>query len=336
MFELKDLHIRLTSECNMNCLHCYAANWFKKHLELTYDDIKHIILQAEALGCKNVTFTGGEPLISSHIYNSIKFCLSRNLNVSLETNGVLIENIIPVLNALDLKKLKFSVSYDGVVMRRPNFTDVVKRNIIRLVDLGCNLKIQTTVTQLNIGEIDYILDFSKCLGIKNRVFLSHSPNGNGKSLNLLGVVDWLKIIKHIKSKYDNANVELPDVFSEKTSRKCGWGVHRCEIMPNGDVTSCGPITFNKVGFIAGNVKEQHLEKIWNSEHFIYIRNLKQSDFKGLCAKCNYWKHCLGACRSVSYSNGNNLLDPHPFCVLMFVQHRERNQKQEKLVCRAQF
>lgn len=125
------------------------------------------------------------------------------------------------------------------------------------------------------------------------------------------------MIKYIKGTYPHAAIELPDLFSGKLTRKCGWGVHRCEIMANGDVTSCGPIEFNKSGFVASNIHKSPLKDIGKSEHFNYIRNLKQENFEGLCSKCIFWKGCLGACRSVSYANSDHLLAPHPFCNLVF-------------------
>ncbi|MDR0404993.1 MAG: hypothetical protein LBH37_04355 [Oscillospiraceae bacterium] len=54
MFKLKDLHIRLTSSCNMSCPHCYAADWFKDHTKLTYDEVQSIVFQAKNLGCEKV------------------------------------------------------------------------------------------------------------------------------------------------------------------------------------------------------------------------------------------------------------------------------------------
>ena len=321
---LKDLHIRITSKCNFNCPHCYAADWFKDNLSLGYYELKSAITQAIELGCKKVTFTGGEPLVSDCISDIVKFCLCNNLRVEIETNGYLINDLIENLKG-EITKVEFGVSYDGEEMRGNNTTPTVRNNIAKLVHLGCNVKIQTVLTKLNISEIDNILNFSGNLGIKNRVFLAHSPNGNGKNLELLDINEWLKIVKLLKEKYPHAIVELPDVLSGGTQKKCGWGVHRCEIMPNGDVTSCGPITFNKRGFKAGNTKVQKLKDIWASEHFEYIRNLKQIDFEGLCSKCVFWKTCLGACRSISYSTGGNLLSPHPFCVSLY-----KNMKNDKL------
>lgn len=313
---LKDLHIRITSKCNFNCPHCYAADWFKDSISLNIDELKSVITQAVDLGCKKVTFTGGEPLVSNCICDAIEFCLSNNLRVEVETNGYLIESLIKGLKN-NITKVEFGISYDGEKMRGEKTAPIVRNNIEKLVNLGCDVKLQTILTKLNISEIDHILNFSSGLGIKNRVFLAHSPNGNGKNLELFKINEWLEIIKTLKTNYHNAIVELPDVLSGGTQKKCGWGVHRCEIMPNGDVTSCGPITFNKRGFVAGNIKNQKLKEIWSSEHFTYIRSLKQRDFKGLCSKCIFWKTCLGACRSISYSTGGNLLSPHPFCSTLF-------------------
>lgn len=314
---LKDLHVRITSKCNFNCPHCYAADWFKDEVKLNLDSIKALIIQAVDLGCKKVTFTGGEPLVSPFVSDAVRFCFKNNLRVEIETNGVLLDKMILALGEEDTKKVEFSVSYDGEEMRDKNLAPKVRENIEKLVKLSCDVKIQTVLTKINISELEHIFNFSGKLGIKNRVFLAHSPTGNGRTLSLFEILEWLKLIKVLKSRFPNAIVELPDVFSGGTQKKCGWGVHRCEIMPNGDVTSCAPITFNKRGFVAGNIKNQSLKDIWGSEHFSYIRNLKQSDFKSLCAKCSFWKTCLGACRSISSSIGGDLLSPHPFCVSVF-------------------
>ena len=42
---LKDLHIRITSSCNFNCRHCYAADWFNEKDELSIPEIKSMLNQ---------------------------------------------------------------------------------------------------------------------------------------------------------------------------------------------------------------------------------------------------------------------------------------------------
>jgi radical SAM protein with 4Fe4S-binding SPASM domain len=309
---LKDLHIRVTSKCNLNCPHCYAADWFKDESQLDFDCISNVVSQAVELGCKKVTFTGGEPLVAESIAESIDFCLENNLRVEVETNGILIDALVNKLKS-NITKVEFGISYDGENMRGQKVSEIVRKNIEQLAKLGCDIKIQTVITTINAHEIDHIFNFSQKLNIRNRVFLAHSPNGNGKDLPLRKINEWLKTVNDIKTKYPHAIIELPDLFSGGSQKKCGWGVHRCEIMSNGDVTSCAPITFNHRSFVAGNINESSLKEIWTSEHFEEIRNLSQKDFKGLCAKCIFWNTCLGACRSISYSTGGDLLSPHPFC-----------------------
>ena len=192
---LKDLHIRITSSCNFNCPHCYAADWFGEKFELSIDEIKSLVDQAIELGCKKVTFTGGEPLGAKCIVEAIDYCLSKGLRVEVETNGVLVDKIIEGLENEKIKKIEFAISYDGVKMRDEKFAKQVRDNIVKVSKLGCDVKIQTVLTKLNINEFDDIFQFSKENNIRNRCFLAHSPNGNGKNLSLFEIKEWLTIVK---------------------------------------------------------------------------------------------------------------------------------------------
>ena len=300
---LKDLHIRITSSCNFNCRHCYAADWFNEKDELSIPEIKSLVNQSTELGCKKVTFSGGEPLVAQDICEAISYCMDKGLKVAIETNGTLVNKIITGLGKNRVRQVFFAISYDGKKMRDEKFVHLVRENILKVANLGCEIKIQTAITKVNVDELDDIFQFSKEHGMKNRCFLAHSPSGNGRNIPSFKAEEWLTIIKKVTENYPNVMIEVPDVFPGRKKRKCGWGVHRCEVMPNGDVTSCAPITFNHREFIAGNIKKEKLKDIWMSKHFTEIRNLKQSDFELPCSKCIYWKDCLGSCRSLAFSNG---------------------------------
>ncbi|WP_066501425.1 radical SAM/SPASM domain-containing protein [Abyssisolibacter fermentans] len=318
MYEIKDLHVRLTSRCNLNCLHCYAADWFTEKYELDFQTVKSIITQAVDLGCEIVTFTGGEPLVHENIYDLIAFCMELDLKVSIETNGTLIdENMLIKIPKPD--KISFKVSYDGEKMRDNLSADIVKDKLKLLVKHGFKVKAQTVITQINVGNVEQIFDFTQSLGIINRVFLGHSRTGNAKELPLFKVDELLKLKERLLQKYSHLTIELPPRLSGKYQKGCGWGVSRCEIMPNGDVTSCAPLTFARRDFIAGNIKENSLEELWNSKHFITIRELKQEQFKGICSTCEFWEKCRGSCRSISASIGGDILSPYPYCEQLSLQ-----------------
>ncbi|MEM7175100.1 MAG: radical SAM protein [Chlamydiota bacterium] len=324
---LKDLHLRMTSKCNFNCKHCYAADWFSENHALDLKATRSLVDQAIELGCKKVTFTGGEPLVTKFTVPTMKYCTKKGLRVELESNGVLIDRMIDDCKDY-LDKIEFAISYEGDDQREAKYSPKVLENIRLLVSLGCDVKLQTVITTINIKVADSIFELSKELGTKHRAFLSHSPNGNATHLSLMALDQWLTFLQYVRKTYPHVIVELPDLFSGGAHKKCGWGVHRCEIMPNGDVTSCGPITFNHRHFIAGNIYKQPLEEIWNSPHFSAIRNLKQKDFDTLCGKCPYWTTCLGACRSISYASEGKLLSPHPFCASFYRALKDNTLKPE--------
>jgi radical SAM protein with 4Fe4S-binding SPASM domain len=312
MYQLKDLHIRLTSKCNLNCMHCYAADWFKQGIELSLPTIKSAINQSMDLGCEKVTFTGGEPLLHENICDLIEFCIVQNLRVSLETNGILLNNSI--LRRITKPELvSYKVSYDGEKMRGKKSTEIVKENLKFLVDYGFDVKIQTVITRFNLQDVEQIFNFTRSLGISNRVFLGHSRTGNAKELPIFFVDQVLKIKEDLSARYAHLTIELPMLISGKHQKGCGWGTSRCELMPNGDVTSCGPLTFARRDFKAGNICDMPLRDLWNSKHFVQIRELTQDQFIGVCSTCEYFKDCKGSCRSISASIGGELLSSYPYC-----------------------
>lgn len=74
--------------CNLNCSYCdtkWANNKDAKYELMNADEIYEYIKKT---GVKNVTLTGGEPLIQEGIYELIKLLASDNsLRIEIETNG---------------------------------------------------------------------------------------------------------------------------------------------------------------------------------------------------------------------------------------------------------
>ena len=78
-----------TSACNLHCTGCWAAEYGHK-LNLTYDEIDHIICQGKELGVYMYIYTGGEPLVRKK--DLIKLCEKHSDCVFLcFTNATLID-----------------------------------------------------------------------------------------------------------------------------------------------------------------------------------------------------------------------------------------------------
>lgn len=75
------IFIRLTG-CNLRCSYCDTTYAFHDGKEMS---INEIIEEAEKYGCKNITVTGGEPLLQGK--ELIKKLCRKGYSVNVETNG---------------------------------------------------------------------------------------------------------------------------------------------------------------------------------------------------------------------------------------------------------
>ena len=73
--------------CNLNCKYCdtkWANEQGTPSQPMTEKEILDYVLST---GVKNVTLTGGEPLLREGIENVITVLAENNLNIEIETNG---------------------------------------------------------------------------------------------------------------------------------------------------------------------------------------------------------------------------------------------------------
>ena len=91
---LGSLDIELTERCNNNCIHCCinlpANDRAAKAREMTTEQVKSILTEAVALGCLEVRFTGGEPLLRPDFEELYLFARRLGLKVLIFTNARLI------------------------------------------------------------------------------------------------------------------------------------------------------------------------------------------------------------------------------------------------------
>jgi len=99
------LAIELTNNCNKNCIWCGARAGLNQNL--SYSDV---ISSIDKYKPRELAITGGEPLLREDLFQIIDYCKSKNIKVTLCTNGTLItEDIAKKLNA-DI----INISIDGI------------------------------------------------------------------------------------------------------------------------------------------------------------------------------------------------------------------------------
>ena len=116
--------------CNLNCKYCDTkwANEQETHSQpMTEKEILDYVLST---GVKNVTLTGGEPLLREGIENVITVLAENNLNIEIETNGSVYLDKIRKLhkeNVTFTMDYKLSCSGMEAAMNLENF-DILNSN----------------------------------------------------------------------------------------------------------------------------------------------------------------------------------------------------------------
>ncbi len=297
---LASLQLRLCRKCNLTCTHCYTSSSPQSdepHLPL--DRAIEILEQARPLGLQVVTLIGGEPLIYPHFAELLDwFDEHPDIAIELETNGVLLHRHAERLSTLR-NEFAVGISIDGVALRGEHATKLALGALA--IPIGRGSKYVQTLCCYDNLDVDFlsICEQVALHGIDHVIFPGPSGCGRGKDHDYLSWEDCKRMIDAVHAKgWTNIRVELPALITKQCNFGCGWNTIRCEVMPNGDVTSCAQAYYEDPALSFGNVFEQPLETIWrDSTRLNRLRSVRQEDMKGACRTCDHWEGCFGSCRS---------------------------------------
>ena len=79
--------LELTLKCNMRCIHCGSAAGSIRKDEMSKDEWIQVCRDASDIGCKLVTFLGGEPFLRKDWFEIAQNIKDLGMNVSIITNG---------------------------------------------------------------------------------------------------------------------------------------------------------------------------------------------------------------------------------------------------------
>jgi len=106
---VRNLRVCITEKCNLKCFFCHREWDPSSNCLLEVKDIVKIVEAASSLGIKNVKITGGEPLVRSDIVEIISRIFPLVDEVSLVTNGVLLEDYASDLKRAGLSRVNVSL-----------------------------------------------------------------------------------------------------------------------------------------------------------------------------------------------------------------------------------
>lgn len=107
--EVSGLRLAVTQRCNQSCVYCHNEGQLPSKREMTVDEIARIVRVAESIGVRKVKITGGEPLLRRDITRVVARCSQYTEEVSLTTNGVLLEGMAEPLREAGLARINISL-----------------------------------------------------------------------------------------------------------------------------------------------------------------------------------------------------------------------------------
>ncbi|MEL6810969.1 MAG: GTP 3',8-cyclase MoaA [Bacteroidota bacterium] len=211
------LRISLTERCNLRCTYCMPADGIqlspKSHI-MTYEEIFTIAKVFVDHGVSKIRLTGGEPLVRKDVNRIIKSLAALPVELTLTTNGVIVDRFIDLFKSAGIKKL--NVSLDSLdpdknqSITRRNYFQKVYNNIMLLIKEGFFVKLNCVLMKgFNDGEIIDFIELTKELPIHVR-FIEFMPF-EGNKWNMEKLVSLDEILTRVHKNYPSEYIlRLPD------------------------------------------------------------------------------------------------------------------------------
>lgn len=332
--KLQDLHLEITSRCNMRCLHCYQGDCFPISNNLTLQEIKDVIAEARKMGVENISISGGEPLLLIEQLDEItKYIENNGMRFSaLFTNGILVdEKLINIILNCRSKPTIFvsldsitreGMEFRGISNKQKESLEIILSNIKKLTSNSILVAINTTLNKYNIESLADMYETISALNViawrigfpkTTGFFVKNSVEFSANFQKMLD--ESLKLIKyHHKRNILELQIEYlyrkeflrPNRLSpiDDETRTCDYEgrADSCCVKPDGSVSSCAYVSIP-----LGNIRESSLSEIWNSSEMRKRKNLRVKDVSK-CKECELRKYCGAGCRMNAYFINKDYFD----------------------------
>ena len=301
---LKEIKIELTNKCARNCKHCSsnATNNIDNLKELDFDSVYKIITEAKIMGVETIVFTGGEPLMYARLSELVELTSKLGMKSTIYTFAYRTDETLDKyrnLINLGLNKIVYSLA-DSLSDK----TDISTYDIEYFFD---------RIFESNNARLGFHYTISTDSYPKFKDVITSTINAF-KSKKYFDKISLLRFVPHGKGTtcMDLSKEQLLDIknfylnFVDKNRIRLGspWNILGIENSPciiadeimiigfDGIAYPCDSIKyFTKLG-ISGNINDNSLMDMYNSEYFSNIRNF---NINNSCSSCEQYSICKSGC-----------------------------------------
>lgn len=320
---LLSMELEVGTLCNFLCRYCYASTDQEPHPcgqdELTQEEMREVIAQAQALGARKIILLGGEPMMYDFTPELCAWIRQRGMAVELFTNGTnMTRATAEQLRALDVHVvLKWHSSDPGIidwlagVDGAGRIIDAAYRNLraAGYPSSSARLALSTVICRQNIAELPELWRRLRGEGIEP-YFEIITPQGrarqSGHELSP-SVEDTRRLFETIQNIDRDQFGRVWDMQPPLVGNSCLRHSYSCLVTAAGDVMPCVGVSLP-----VGNIRRQPLASILaDSEVIADLRNHVKT-IQGACGQCEKAASCYG-CRGAAYQLTGNYLGSDPLC-----------------------
>lgn len=305
--------LAMTYDCNNDCPHCYNEAERLRLGLMSADQWKRVIDKLVTIGVPHLIFTGGEATLHPDLPEVINYADRQGPICGLNTNGRRMSHrpYTEELAAAGLNHVQVTLgSHRPEVhdrMMNAHCFDQTVRGIEAALASGLHTITNTTLMQMNEGEIELTIDFLHRLGIRtfavNGMIYSGGGFDTGQAIReermapiLIRIRDkaaalGMRFMWYTPTMY----CRLSPVELEIGAKRCNAGEYSLCVEPNGDVLPC-----QSYYVAAGNLLRDSWESIWDGDLFVSFRDREldpaRHGLPAMCWECPDLPLCGGGCR----------------------------------------
>ena len=351
---LRLVAMEITRTCPLSCRHCRGDSRNHEYPdELAFDEIKKILDNIAAFSSPIIIITGGEPLTRPDVFDIARYSTSLGLRTVLATCGRLL-NRVTVRRLIEAGVRRISISIDGSTAAAhdsfrgdPGAFDAALKGIDAARSEGLEFQINSTLTTLNIDELDELHALAVSLGAAGFHPFLLVPMGRGQGLSdfalspdayesalkkIAGLAarspmeikptcspHYSRVYRQIKPELKGKNTPLQagSCLSDHNghvpvmTRGCLGGQGFAFVSHIGKVQICGFLDLE-----AGDLRRDSYDfrKIWETAPlFLDVR--AKENYTGKCGSCEFWNVC-GGCRARAFYQKGSYLEDEPNCIYL--------------------
>ncbi|QWR77552.1 radical SAM protein [Candidatus Magnetomonas plexicatena] len=322
------LQWHITEDCNLNCIHCYREkrNIVKPEKSDLIRVLKNFNRFLKSINkCGRIQISGGEPLLSEHLFSILAEAKKCGYPVRVLSNGTLVSrDLAKRLNDSGCRIVQ--VSFEGSeeihdkIRGVGSFRKALEGAKI-LHDENIDVTVMMTVSDINYQALTETIKLTSPY-VRRFAFSRLVPWGSAKTLT--GSILSAKQVKGLFKEFYKLDLQTSDVDVAKTYRDPLWQGYfgnvnplllgGCSIGYNGICVDTDGTVYpcRRLPLSLGNVHDMDLTQIWKSEILQELRNRDQ--LKGKCGKCKLRWQC-GGCRAIAYAKTGDYMSEDPQCFI---------------------